>query len=195
METQLDPSITDYLRRLGWALAPLPAADAQDIVEETRSHIAESIGRGEDAARVLGDLGPPEVYARSFVGEMQLAKAVTAQQLPNMFGVVAARLHRSIAAALAFAIVALLAAIALAMIGMVISKLIDPAHTGLWWSDSQFFLGTINDPEKARDLLGLWLYPAAVFGVLLCWLLARLVLVRALTAIVRKPSATAQSSP
>ena len=61
----------------------------------------------------------------------------------------------------------------------------DPVHAGLWWGSTVRFVGTIDDPAMARDLLGPWLIPAAVAVLGAAWVLGRLILLAAVRTLAR----------
>lgn len=65
-----DGPVEGYLERLSAALSALPESDRREIVEETRSHIADRWGDLDPEAAeraALADLGPPEAYAAAFL--------------------------------------------------------------------------------------------------------------------------------
>lgn len=67
---ETEATVEAYLDRLSAALSALPDEDRSEIVEETRSHIADRWGRLDDpaAARAaLEELGQPEEYATGFL--------------------------------------------------------------------------------------------------------------------------------
>lgn len=178
--------LKSYLRTLGWALASLPERDRDDIVEETRLHVLARIEQGHGLAQALEALGPPQTYARGFVEEMETASALGSRRWPALLSVVARRVHKSAAAALALAIVVLLAAVALPLAHLAVLKLLDPAHVGLWSGPGdQFFIGVIDDPSSSRELLGLWIFPLAVAALVFAWWVGRAVLAWALRTALR----------
>ncbi|SFM72498.1 Uncharacterized membrane protein [Pseudonocardia ammonioxydans] len=61
-----DPVTTDYLAGLRTALGDLPSSELEEIVEDTRGHLADldgELGEGYDRAAVHERLGAPEGYA------------------------------------------------------------------------------------------------------------------------------------
>lgn len=180
-----DPTVADWLRRLAWALAAMPAPQRDDIVAEARAHLEERAADGRSAIDALAGFGPAEDYARPFLDEMELTAALGSQKSGDLLGAVARRVHRSLVAAGAAVVLLTLALIALAAISLVIMKLQDPVHAGLWVGPGQQFIGTIDDPAQARELLGLWLYPLAAASLALAWLIGRLVLLWAVRRLAR----------
>ena len=47
------------------------------------------------------------------------------------------------------------------------------------------FIGVIDDPSKAHELLGAWIFPLAALAVLLTWLIGRVILLAALRVLPR----------
>lgn len=65
---EAEPTVEAYLDRLSDALSALPDGDRSEIVEETRSHIADRWGGRPEAGRAaFEELGPPEAYAAGFL--------------------------------------------------------------------------------------------------------------------------------
>ena len=171
--------IEDWLRRLKWSLANVPSPEREDIVAEARAHIEERVASGSSIADVLAGFGPADAYARQFIDEMEIAAALGAQRSGDLLGVIGRRVHRSLTAALALLAVLALGLVAAASVVMAAIKLVDPVHAGLWIGPTQQFIGVIDDPSAAHEVLGLWLYPLAALSLLLVWLIGRLVLIRA----------------
>jgi hypothetical protein len=78
-------ALEDYLARLEAALAAVPAAERREILLETRSHVLEQASRSpaRGVAAVLAELGPPESYARQFVGDEPHATTAPAPPAPT----------------------------------------------------------------------------------------------------------------
>lgn len=181
------PELAAWLRRLGWALSPLPAKDRDDIVAEARLHVLERTDQGLPLAEALTALGPPETYARGFVDDMQLSAALGSRRWSHVLGAVAARATRSLAAAAAVLAVTAMAAVTGVLLIAVVMKIADPVHVGLWSTHSgSFYIGDIDDPAEGRELLGGWLYVLAALAVLITWQLGRLILLQAAARIARR---------
>jgi uncharacterized membrane protein len=180
-ERELGP----WLRRLKWALSAIPADDRNDIVAETRAHLAERVAEGQAPKQALEQFGEPEEYARLFLDARELSGAAASQAPLSLLKAVSTRAHRSIVAAAAFLLVLAIGAAALAVAITAINKVFDPAHSGLWAGGNAFFVGVIDRPQSAHELLGGWIYPLAVLWIALCWIVARLVLVWAVRRLAR----------
>ena len=174
-----------WLRRLHFALQPMPSPARDEIIAETRAHLIERLDSGADPVELLAGFGPPDAYARHFLDEMELAQALGEQKSADLLTVVGRRVHRSLIAALAFAVVVALAGLCLAAIATLSYEIIDPVHSGLWRGPNQFFIGVIDDPGSARDLLGPLIWPAALGVIALSWVLGRAVLLAAARRLAR----------
>jgi hypothetical protein len=178
-------AIAGWLRRFRWSLAGMASPEREDIVAEVRAHLAERMAAGAGVTEALNAFGTPEAYARSFVEEMELARALTGERFPSLLGAVVQRAHRSAVAGVAFLAVLLLGATALGVIVTAALKLGDPTHMGLWLGHGSFFFGRVDDPNRYRELLGGWIYPLAPLSLALAWVLGRLALISALRTIRR----------
>lgn len=165
-----------WLDRLGWALGNLTPVERDEIVRETRSHIEERLALGGSLQQVLRDFGPAERHARQFVDEVEAYEALGSQRAGLMARFIFNRAHRNFAAAGALLLLLLLGTlggIALMMVGL---EILDPAHTGLWVGGGAVFLGILDEPVGARELLGLWLFPVAALVLTLAAIGGRFVL-------------------
>lgn len=170
--------LDEWLRGLKWSLSPIPSPEREDILEETRGHIAERVGAGASVDEVLTAFGTPEQYARRFVDDMQVSQALGAAKAGPLLGVIMTRLHRSALAIGAFAVLLILGVVAFSAVSIIWFEITDPVHTGLWMNDrGTAFIGIIDDPQSAEDRLGAGVIPVAIFLLTLSAVLARLTLV------------------
>ena len=178
-----DRAVAAWLRRLSWALGSLPARDREDIVAETVAHLEEAAESGRPLQDCLAGFGEADAYARRFLDE--LARALGGQKTSDLVGAVVARAHRSLVAALAGGVLLLLGMAVLTALTLAVMEIQDPAHTGLWLGPHVRFIGQIDDPAGAVDLLGGWLLPAAAAVIGLAWVVGRLVLLAAVRSLAR----------
>lgn len=178
-------AVSGWLRRFKWSLSGVPSPERDEIVAEVRAHISERIASGDGVTDALNAFGTPEAYARSFVDEMELARALTGERFPSLLHAIVSRAHRSAVAGAAFLAVLMLGGLAVGVSATAILKLADPARYGLWVGRGAFFFGQAESPEALRELLGAWIFPLAPLVVGLAWVFGRLVLVSALRAMRR----------
>ena len=79
-----------------------------------------------------------------------------------------------------FGIAGLLAALTVALLATAIMRYIDPTHAGLWVAPGVFALGVIDDPNRAREVLGNHVYLLAFFFMLITFPVCRELIVSAL---------------
>lgn len=185
--TVQDRLLDEWLRGLKWSLTAIPSPEREDIVEETRGHIAERIDAGASLEDVLEAFGPPELYARRFVDEMEVSSALGSRQAAPLLAVVMQRAHRSLVAVLAVFGLIILAALALSAVGVISMELSDPVRTGFWWNGrGTAFLGQIDDPTSARELLGPGVYGVAIGLLTLVWIVGRWILIATVKTFARR---------
>ncbi|KAA6459124.1 DUF1700 domain-containing protein [Acidobacteria bacterium AB60] len=179
--------IQSWLRRLKWALDSMPSTERDDIIAETRTHIEERIAKGQSLEEAIDAFGPPDVYARRFLDEIEMSTALGSQRTGALLSVVIQRAHRNISAALSLVALGCLVLTSSIAVILVFLKITDPIHTGLWFGRERriFFIGVIRDPGIAHDLLGNWLLPVAVLVLVLSWLLGRFVLLWSVRGLAR----------
>jgi hypothetical protein len=184
-EQSEDRDVSRWLDRLTWALAGIPAAERDDIVAETRGHLAESIADGHSPRDALAHFGEAETYARTFLDDRELSGALGSQRSGAMLSVLARRVHKSLVAAFGFLLVVLLGAVAIGAGLTGIVKIFDPAHAGLWVGPGIFVLGITDDPARAHELLGYWIFPVTALMVAVSWILGRMVLLWSLRTLAK----------
>jgi uncharacterized membrane protein len=176
-----DPKLTEYARKLRWALSSLPETDRDGIVQEMRSHVLDRVDAGAAMDQALAALGAPEDYARAFRESYAVATALSSRKLSQL---VAALLHnaaRSVAVAASGVVIFLAWSAAAIAVYLTVLKISDPAHVGLWRGEGFFFIGIIDDPSSGRELLGPWLPAIALFFILVAWGLTHILAVWALS--------------
>lgn len=185
--TEADRRLDEWLRGLKWSLAAVPSPEREDIIEETRGHIAERLDAGASVEAVLGAFGAPDAYARRFIDEMEVSRALGAARAGPLLGVILGRLHRSALAVGALALLLVFGVLAFAAVSIVWFEVTDPVHTGLWMNDQgTAFIGIIDDPNTAEDRLGAGVIPVAIFLFTLSAVLARLTLVGVVRRFLRR---------
>jgi hypothetical protein len=168
-----NPKVESYLARARAAMRGMPESDAEDVVRELRSHIADlSEQEGYEIDAALRSLGDPVELARKYRTENQLAQAECSGSPLMVFqGLRQATRGRS----------GRITATALYVFGYInvfmlwsaaLEKFFAPSKVGLWYVPGQISsLTLVNNtipPDGGRELMGWWLVPTVVF---LGWLL------------------------
>ena len=126
--------------------------------------------RGVDAA--LDELGPPDTYARQFLGHDTTPALATPAAAPSAVPARAAATTLSDLAQLAtrrwtslpllFAVVTAYAVAVLALV-LALTKVLEPSALGLWIAERpgsaqpRFFFGITDRAQPGREVLGYWL--------------------------------------
>jgi hypothetical protein len=157
-------TLESYLARLNVALGKVPAADRQDILLETRSHVVELTRRSPSRTvdDVLAELGSPEVYARRFLSNDEPLPPPRPTALRGLARLATGRL-RTLPL---FAVVVGAYAIAAFTFLFAIAKLMEPNATGLFVNNvdghRQVLLVWSDPRAKGRDVLGYGIVPIAL---------------------------------
>jgi len=169
MSTAEDPKLSEFARKLRWALSALPEADRDSIVTEMRSHVLDRVDAGASLEEALAALGAPEDYARAFRESYAVATALSSRRLPQLMSALLHNAARSIAVAASGVVIFIAWAAAAIVVYLTILKISDPAHVGLWRGEHFFFIGIIDDPSTGQELLGPWLPAIALLFILIAW--------------------------
>lgn len=157
------PQTETYLRELGRALAGLAAPDREEILLETRSHLAER-GASVGEAEALRRLGPARTLASRYIAASGKAGAMPAE----------AGLARGAAPLVAATMLigaCLLWVCTLISLTLCLAELAEPSLVSIWLNGrtGNVFVGAANPDMVAllTDLAGPWFLPlAAVLSVL-----------------------------
>lgn len=170
-----------YLRRLRWALQPLPEEDRGEIVAETRSHFLDREAQGVAVEAIAAELGEPEVYARGFLENYEISTALAGGSVPRMLATASRWLGRGVVASLGFFLVLLLYLLAGSWGLVALLKPVFPDRVGFWTGEHVLAIGFVDPPSTdAVEHLGYWLIPLALAAALLLWKLATVLLRRLL---------------
>jgi uncharacterized membrane protein len=175
MTTRNEQRIEAYLNRLRVNLRGFKSEDADEIVDELRSHILEKISESEaelpgiaenalDAA--LAGLGSPEQLAAQYAADKVLARTEAARSpfriLQSLF-----RWATLSTAGLFLFLTTLIGYLSgIVFILVAIAKVFHPHSAGLWSiangiddHEYSFRLGFGTPPSTGKDVLGWWIVP------------------------------------
>lgn len=172
-DNALPKEASHFLRRLRWALSALPSQDKDEIVTEIRSHLEDKLSSGREVSESLAAFGLPETLARSYILEHERSVAIATNRLTHVVPALLRRAATSLTAFVATVSLALawLPAILFSLVAMM--KIFDPAHIGLWRSDTEFYLGFNDRPDLATDVLGLGIYPLTLLIIAIAVVVTR----------------------
>ena len=171
----------DYMNRVDKNISSLSSEDKADLLLEINSHIYEGMVRNAGNSEIdalldlTGKLGIPEEFLKPLVAKKKLNQAVHSFNPKDVFQAISLNIRNG----LIFSVFGLLYLFLFSFIIIAITKVIAPAHTGLFVSSGGFQgLGYINDTAGSAELLGYWIIPLsliiACFFYFLITLLLRL---------------------
>lgn len=177
---------TAWLREVRHGLASLPGSVRDDILAELDGHIAERVEAGTAPQDVVAALGPADAYARAMYDAHRLETAITTRRYGDMLDALIRTAAGHGLAVLAGAAILVLWAAACLVASVAAFKIADPLHAGLWRSETEFFIGLIDDPSTADELLGVWIFPLTLFALTLAFLATRALAIWTLRRIARR---------
>lgn len=176
-ETSVDGEVERYLRRLRYALRPLPSEEREEILREVRSHFldrADSSGsdRAASVRSTARALGTPEEYARAFVTDYRVTAALTDGSGFAMLYEVVRLAGSGVRWLLGLMLFLIVFGVAVGLVVVGLLKLVFPESVGLWYAPDLGVLGMgwvdTDTAASAQELLGYWIVPLNVaLGVLL----------------------------
>ncbi len=172
-EKENNHAVSIYLRRCRWALSALPAHDIDEIIEETRSHILDRIDAGASVTDVLSKMERAEDYASQFIKEHTAASAISSRRADALVSALVTNATGNVLATATLVGLFVVWAFALLFVAVAVMKLFNPATVGLWSGSDVFFLGVIDDPATANELLGVWIFPISFGLFAAAWLVTR----------------------
>ncbi len=187
MGAQDAADIETWLGYLEQVLAPLPAAEREDIVIEARAHLEERVSAGLSATSALAGFGKAETYARAFLDEHALSHALDSRRALTMAKTLFRVAGQSLIATIGLIAFLVFGVTTIAAIVCILLKIAQPQMVGGWWGPGYFALGALTDPPAAPERLGGWVYPILISIAGIDAWLARFSLVLALKGIKGQP--------
>lgn len=165
------------MHQLRHSLASMSSPERDSILEEARSHLRELLAAGCTPRAALARFGRAEDYAQRFVDEMETEGAMGSRGTGARLHVAGRQINSAFVPTLAAIGIAALGVFSFVAIVMLIAKLSDPVHAGVWrFPNGGLMIGKIRNPSEGTDLLGIWLYPACVGILALSGLIGRTLL-------------------
>lgn len=180
MSAQDETDINTWLGYLEQVLAPLPAAEREDIVIEARTHLEERVAAGLSATSALVGFGTAEHYARAFLDDHRLNMALDSRRALTMAKTLFQVAGQSLIATLGLIGFLVFGVTTLGAIACILLKIARPEMVGLWIGPNVFVLGAATTRPTTPEMLGNWVYVVLAALVFIDAILARLSLVLAL---------------
>lgn len=168
-----------YIRRINRTINVLSKNDKEDILMEFNSHIYEGLKRSEKPNEITAllqithELGDPEDVLKSLVAEKKLNEATTTFNPKHILQAIFLNIKRSGI----FIVFSLLYLSLFAFIVLIISEILAPEETGLFFKNEKFMvLGRLSTSENVNEVLGIWFIPLMVGSILLLYLMITLLM-------------------
>jgi Protein of unknown function (DUF1700) len=167
--TQMSQKTVDaYLKSLRRELRELLDEDAEEIVEEIRTHVFDKTSGDESPDAVtatLAALGTPQELAERYRTQELLERARLARSPKYVMRAVRRWAGLSVMGLLIFALSAVGYCLGGALFSLGVLKLLHPGTTGVYgtWTDhDRSFNWQSGGPNKPGELLGWWLVPVGI---------------------------------
>jgi len=174
MSEALPADVQTYIRKVRMALNALPETVRDDLIRELHSHLIDRLESGASASEAIAPFGSPEQYASSLYNAQQLSGALVSRRMSELIDALIRNLTSSISATIAGLLIFCIWVMTGVLCVVAIAKAAAPQHVGLWQSPTEFFIGVIDEPASATELLGFWIFPIAIIATIFAWLLTRM---------------------
>jgi hypothetical protein len=169
VSTRAAQDLDSYLQTVRAGLRGLPAADAEEIIRELRSHILDrassAAGLSESGvAAALARLGDSEDLVAQYTTENLMARAERSRSPWLILRSIFRWASLSLAGFFVFLGSLIGYTTALAFLFCAVAKPFQPKSIGLWVRDASFSslsfsLGTVDANAGGREVLGWWIIP------------------------------------
>jgi uncharacterized membrane protein len=167
--TRAAQDLDSYLQKLRAGLRDLPAADADEIIRELRSHILDRAGSAGElsesgVAAALARLGDSEDLAAQYATENLMARAERSRSPWLILRSIFRWASLSFAGFFVFLGALIGYTTAFAFLFCAAAKPFAPKTIGLWVRDASLSsfsasLGTVDSNSGGREVLGWWIIP------------------------------------
>jgi hypothetical protein len=172
-----------YLRTLDDAVTRLPLSMQKDLRAEISLHIIDSMQaskKGTELDRLrdaLDRLGDPDNYLKPMIADYAVEFATSTFQPYHVFRAIVQNIGIGIERTLRSSFFFLLYLTLFLFVFLFVSKIIFPSHTGLFFQNGEFHaFGFVSNPQEDSEQLGGWLFPLAILGFSLDYLLITLLM-------------------
>lgn len=167
----------DYLRRVERNAKILSNDDKSDILMEINSHIYEGMqsstseNESDRLLTIIENLGAPEEYLRPILAEKKINEATRTFKPIAIYQALKLNLKNGIIYSV-FAILYLSLAV---FVFLILSKIVFPSRTGLFFSDGEFHaFGLLSDTSGLNEILGFWFIPLVIIVAAIFYLMITL---------------------
>jgi len=169
----------DYLRRVELNSKILSEDDKKDILMEINSHIYEGMqitdgdNESDKLLTIIEKLGAPEVFLKPILAEKKINEAVRSFKPLDIFQAIILNLRNGIV----YSVFALLYLFLTVFGILIISKILFPSNTGLFYHSNEFHsFGFVMNSTGMDEVLGYWFYPIVIAAAVLFYVIITLLL-------------------
>lgn len=173
----------DYISRIKRTIAPLSKSDSNEILMELNSHIYEGMAHKTEVNEIdhlvdiIEKLGAPEEILKPLVAQKKLEQATKTFNPAHIFRALVLNISNGIA----YVFFALLYLMLFGFVLLIIEKIKNPDHVGLFFKNGDFHLLGTRNPESLEKLgltevLGNWFIPAALLSIAILYISITLLL-------------------
>ena len=173
----------DYISRIKRTTAPLNKEDTEEILMELNSHIYEGMmnkpqkSEIENLVNITEKLGAPEEILKPLIAQKKLEQATKTFNPTHIMKA----LILNISNGFVYVFFALLYLMLFGFVFLIIEKIKNPDHVGLFFKNGNFHLLGTRNPASLNELgltevLGNWFIPAMLLSIIVLYILITLLL-------------------
>lgn len=169
----------DYLERIEAMLEPLRPTAREEIVQELKTHLLDSIrydNAEQEAERVMNateKLGRPEEYLEPIVTDRIIEEGATTYNPLWVLKGLGRTLTRGVKKTLLGLLFSVGYLISLSLIGMALLEPFIPHHVGLFYGAGKgiggYMFGILDQTDGMTEILGIWVIPLGLASGLLIY--------------------------
>lgn len=167
----------DYLKRVEYNSKILSDEDKKEILMEINSHIYEGMqntkgdNESDKLLTIIEKLGAPEDFMKPILAEKKINEATRTFKPKDVYMAIVLNLRNGII----YSVFALLYFLLTVFGLLIISKILFPTKTGLFYIGSEFHsFGFVMNSAGMNEILGYWYYPIVVASAIIFYLIITL---------------------
>ncbi|PLX05635.1 MAG: hypothetical protein C0598_14030 [Marinilabiliales bacterium] len=169
----------DYLKRVEKKARVLSQDDKTEILMDINSHIYEGIQREtnvnetDSLLNLIEKLGDPDDFMQPIIAERKINEATRTFNPKTVYQALSFNFKNGII----YSIFSVLYLFLLAFGFLIITKLIIPSKTGLFYYENKFHsFGFVSNNEGMNEILGFWFIPVVLLAAAVFYLIITLLL-------------------
>jgi hypothetical protein len=173
-----DPTYLAYMKRVAGYLQTLPKSEQQEIQNEIKSHVYESLHRSPELSvdAVLQKFGEPDAYLPEWVVLKKMEVATRSFDPIRIFGALVLGVRSHSVHAVKYILFGLLYLFTITFGVLSILKVLFRSNTGLFIYQRGFAFGYTSNIAGAYEILGWWFIPICLFVTIMLYIIITLLL-------------------